>query len=140
MTAQLTPGESAALFDELDSMHPSRASLDRLPKDLSPRWESQRTDWEAALRAQETVAAEASVIAISVDEDPAAGRRFWGLAKPHFPIAWDAGGEVKERFRSRLAEEGGVKRLMETLRKATYVSVHKDALLIAPPPAAVPAP
>ena len=45
-------------------------------------------------------------------------------------------GEVKERFRSRLAEEGGVKRLMDTLRKATYVSVHKDALLIAPPPAA----
>ena len=67
VTAQLTPGESAALFDELDSMHPSRASLDRLPKDLSPRWESQRTDWEAALRAQETVPAEASVIAISVD-------------------------------------------------------------------------
>lgn len=49
-------------------------------------------------------------------------------------------GEVKERFRSRLAEEGGVKRLMESLRKATYVSVHKDALLIAPMPPAAPAP
>ena len=49
-------------------------------------------------------------------------------------------GEVKERFRSRLAEEGGVKRLMESLRKATYVSLHKDALLIAPMPPAAPAP
>ena len=43
--------------------------------------------------------------------------------------------EVKERFRSRLAEEGGVKRLMESLRKATYVSVRKDAIQLPPPPA-----
>jgi peptidyl-prolyl cis-trans isomerase SurA len=44
--------------------------------------------------------------------------------------------EVKERFRSRLAEEGGVKRLMETLRKQTYVSVKQEALAVAPPPPA----
>ncbi len=44
--------------------------------------------------------------------------------------------EVKERFRARLAEEGGVKRLMDQLRKATYVSVRNDALAITPPPAA----
>lgn len=37
--------------------------------------------------------------------------------------------EVKERFRSRLAEEGGIKRLMDSLRKQTYVSVHQDALI-----------
>jgi hypothetical protein len=67
VTAQLTPGESAALFAELENMCPSRASLDRLPKELSPQWESQRTDWEAALRTQETVPAEARVMAISVD-------------------------------------------------------------------------
>ena len=36
--------------------------------------------------------------------------------------------EVKERFRARLAEEGGIKRLMEGLRKGTYVSVRADAL------------
>lgn len=42
--------------------------------------------------------------------------------------------EVKERFRARLAEEGGVKRLMETLRKGTYVSVRQDALSLTPPP------
>jgi peptidyl-prolyl cis-trans isomerase SurA len=42
--------------------------------------------------------------------------------------------EVKERFRARLAEEGGIKRLMESLRKATYVAVRQDALAAAPPP------
>jgi peptidyl-prolyl cis-trans isomerase SurA len=43
--------------------------------------------------------------------------------------------EVKERFRARLAEEGGIKRLMDSLRKQTYVSVRTDALMVAPPPA-----
>jgi peptidyl-prolyl cis-trans isomerase SurA len=42
--------------------------------------------------------------------------------------------EVKERFRARLSEEGGVTRLMNSLRKATYVSVHTDALMVTPPP------
>ena len=45
--------------------------------------------------------------------------------------------EVKERFRARLAEEGGIKRLMEGLRKGTYVSVHSDALSL-PMPAPAP--
>jgi peptidyl-prolyl cis-trans isomerase SurA len=43
--------------------------------------------------------------------------------------------EVKERIRVRLAEEGGIKRLMESLRKGTYVSVHEDAIASAVPPA-----
>ena len=42
--------------------------------------------------------------------------------------------EVKERFRARLAEEGGIRRLMETLRKGTYVAIHRDALSAAPQP------
>ena len=67
VTAQLTPGESEALFDELEGMRPSRASLDRLPKALSPHWEKNRSEWEAVLRTQETVPAEATVMAISVD-------------------------------------------------------------------------
>ena len=67
VTAHLTPGESAALFAELGGMCPSRSNLDRLPKELSQHWESQRSDWEAALRAQETRPAQATVMAISVD-------------------------------------------------------------------------
>jgi len=65
--AQLTSGESEALFDELENMRPSRSSLDRLPKALSPHWESRRSEWEAALREQETVPSAAVVVAISVD-------------------------------------------------------------------------
>lgn len=48
--------------------------------------------------------------------------------------------EVKERFRARLAEEGGIKRLMDSLRKQTYVSVNEAALTMAPPPPADPTP
>ena len=65
--AQLTSGESEALFDELENMRPSRSSLDRLPKVLSSHWESQRAEWETALREQETVPVAAAVVAISVD-------------------------------------------------------------------------
>jgi peptidyl-prolyl cis-trans isomerase SurA len=46
--------------------------------------------------------------------------------------------EVKERFRSRLAEEGGVKRLMDSLRKQTYVAINQDAITVLP--ATAPAP
>ena len=65
--AHLTPGESEALFDELAGMRPSRSSLDRLPKELSRHWEIHRPDWEAAIRAQETIPLAATVMAISVD-------------------------------------------------------------------------
>jgi hypothetical protein len=65
--AHLTPGNSEALFDELGGMRPSRSSLDRLPKGLSPHWEARRCEWEAALCAQETVPEEVTVVAISVD-------------------------------------------------------------------------
>ena len=49
--AHLPSGDSEALFAELGGMRPSRPSLDRLPKALSPHWEAQRQDWEAQLRA-----------------------------------------------------------------------------------------
>lgn len=67
ITAQLTPGESENAFDELGGMQPSRSHLDRLPKTLSPHWEAHRLEWEAAIRAQETVPAAAAVLALSVD-------------------------------------------------------------------------
>ena len=65
--AQLTPGESAALFGEIGNMQPSRSSLDRLTKALSPHWEEHRVVWEAQLRQTETVPVAAKVIALSVD-------------------------------------------------------------------------
>jgi hypothetical protein len=65
--AHLTPGESEAMFGEIGNMQPSRSSLDRLTKALSPHWEDHRADWEAQLRQAETVPAHADVLAISVD-------------------------------------------------------------------------
>ena len=65
--AQLTPGESEALFAEIGNMQPSRSSLDRLTKALSPHWETHRTTWEAQLRQAETVPVHANIVAISVD-------------------------------------------------------------------------
>ncbi len=41
--------------------------------------------------------------------------------------------EVRERFRTRLSEEGGVKRLMEALRKQNYVSIRVDSIPLPPP-------
>ena len=38
------------------------------------------------------------MIGVSVDEDAVAAKRFWAMAKPRFPVAWDGGGEVRERF------------------------------------------
>ena len=38
------------------------------------------------------------MIAISVDDDPVAARRFAASFRPRFPIAWDANAEVRERF------------------------------------------
>lgn len=65
--AHMTPGESEKMFNEQGGMKPSRASLDRLPKELSPHWETNWQAWEAALCAQETIPHEAAVLAMSVD-------------------------------------------------------------------------
>lgn len=65
--AHLTPGESQAWFAELGGMCPSRSSLDRLPRELSTRWEARREEWERALRGQETVPEEAVSVAFSID-------------------------------------------------------------------------
>ena len=65
--AQLSSGDAEALLAELGALCPSRSSLDRLPRDLSPHWEAQREAWEAALRSQETVPQAAASVALSVD-------------------------------------------------------------------------
>src|SRR3990172_2976660 len=67
VTAQLPPGDAEALFVELGAMSPSRSTLDRLPRELSRRWEIKREAWEVAVRAQETVAEAAVSVAFSLD-------------------------------------------------------------------------
>jgi hypothetical protein len=49
------------------NMTPSKSSLDRLPKQLSGRWEAERERFEAALRAEEMVPPEAVTMAVSLD-------------------------------------------------------------------------
>jgi len=65
--AHLTPGESETLFARMGGMNPSKASLDRLPKALSARWEADRLDYEKRLREQETVPTEAVTVSVSLD-------------------------------------------------------------------------
>jgi hypothetical protein len=65
--AHLTSGESEALFSEVGNMQPSRSSLDRLPKELSPHWEQHRVGWEMKLRQCETIPNLAKTMALSVD-------------------------------------------------------------------------
>ncbi len=67
VVAHLTPQEGEELFTRLGSMQPSKSSLDRLPKDVSARWEKSRVSFEAALRAEEEVPAEAVTAAVSLD-------------------------------------------------------------------------
>jgi thiol-disulfide isomerase/thioredoxin len=38
------------------------------------------------------------MVAISVDDDPEAARRFFASVRPRFPIGWDPSGEIRERF------------------------------------------
>ncbi len=65
--AHLTAGESEAVFGEIGNMRPSRSSLDRLPKELSPHWEQHRAEWEAQLRQMETIPSTAQTMVLSVD-------------------------------------------------------------------------
>jgi peptidyl-prolyl cis-trans isomerase SurA len=48
--------------------------------------------------------------------------------------------EVKEQIRSSLAEAGGMRRYLDTLKKQTYVSVRPEAIDLTPLPAAPAAP
>ena len=67
VVAHLPPATGEALFVELGNMQPSASSLDRLPKGLSGRWEAHRQEWEARLRELESVPAEATTLAVSLD-------------------------------------------------------------------------
>jgi hypothetical protein len=65
--AHLTPQESEEMFALLGGMNPSRSILDRLPKQLSERWEADRRRFETRLREVEQVPKEATIVAVSLD-------------------------------------------------------------------------
>ena len=67
MMGNMTSVETSQLFDELNINGPSSSSCDRLPKLISKQWENNRVNWETALREQETVPSEASIVAVSLD-------------------------------------------------------------------------
>ena len=67
VVAHLTPKEGEDLFAMRGGMKPSKSSLDRLPKQLSERWEAARERFEAALRQGEVVPEEAASVAVSLD-------------------------------------------------------------------------
>jgi len=67
LMGHMTSEETSQVFTELGISGPSSSSCDRLPKLLSAVWERHRASWEAALRQQEVVPAEASVVAVSLD-------------------------------------------------------------------------
>src|SRR5919108_2661728 len=63
----LTSEETTQVFTELGIRGPSSSRCDRVPKLLSAVWERHRASWEEALRQQEVVPAEVSVVAVSLD-------------------------------------------------------------------------
>jgi len=67
VVAHLTPQEGEDLFRRLGGMAPSKSSLDRLPKQLGERWETNRPWLEASLREAESVPEAAVTVAVSLD-------------------------------------------------------------------------
>ncbi len=67
VVAHLTPQEGEEMFGMLGGMAPSKSSLDRLPKQLSERWEKNRVEFEQALREDEKVPPGAVTMAVSLD-------------------------------------------------------------------------
>jgi hypothetical protein len=65
--AHVTPQEGETLFGLLGHMTPSKSTLDRCPKALRVPWETHRPRFEATLRAQETLPAEAVTMAVSLE-------------------------------------------------------------------------
>ena len=65
--ANLTPGAVEELYERLGGLMPSKTSLDRLPKKVSAKWEEERQHFEASLREQEEVPANAVAVGVSLD-------------------------------------------------------------------------
>jgi len=67
VVSQLTPKVGEELFRRIGNMTPSKSALDRLPKQLSVRWEEKRADFEKTVREAELVPDGAVTVAISLD-------------------------------------------------------------------------
>jgi hypothetical protein len=67
VVSQMSPGLAEELFRRTGTMHPSKSSLDRLPKDISAHWEENRVEFEAELRAVTVIPADTASVAISLD-------------------------------------------------------------------------
>jgi len=67
VVSQMTPALSEELFARVGTMRPSKSSLDRLPKEISGRWEPDRKHFEAELREVTIIPANATTIAVSID-------------------------------------------------------------------------
>jgi hypothetical protein len=67
IVSQMTPHLAEDLLKRMGNMTPSKASLDRLPKEIGERWEERREVFDAALRAETEVPREADAVAISLD-------------------------------------------------------------------------
>jgi len=67
VVSQMTPALSEELFARVGTMRPSKSSLDRLPKEISGRWEPDRKHFEAELREVTVIPANATTIAVSID-------------------------------------------------------------------------
>jgi hypothetical protein len=67
VVAQMTPGLAEELFERVGTMQPSKSTLDRLPKELSGRWEDERKAFEAELREATVIPEGTHSIAVSID-------------------------------------------------------------------------
>lgn len=64
---EMTSYRARQFFAALGGMQPSRSSLDRLPKALSRRWETERDANERIVREADTIPKEAVSVAVSTD-------------------------------------------------------------------------
>jgi hypothetical protein len=67
VVSQMTPQLAEELFERVGNMTPSKSSLDRLPKSLSARWESDRVAFEETLRAAIAIPEGTVTVAVSLD-------------------------------------------------------------------------
>ncbi|MBW2737047.1 MAG: hypothetical protein JRH20_32085 [Deltaproteobacteria bacterium] len=67
LMGHMTSLATTQVFKEFGIDGPSQSSCDRLPKILSAEWETHRESWEEELRSKETVAGEATLVAVSLD-------------------------------------------------------------------------